>query len=177
MNDQRVSHAIPPKWLSWAVGIACLVAILDMPYGYYQFLRLVVTAYAAYLSYVYFREARAEIGWTFAFFALIYNPVFPISMTKGVHAIFNMLTAAAVLGELYLIRSRDDQSPPVPSSAVEPPLIGPDDRTDFAKFLAREILIIAIVIGAAIGAFYFGIEAYQNGQIAEEPDYTVAPPA
>lgn len=175
MNDQRTSYEMPPTWLSWAVGVACLVAILHMPYGYYRFLRLVVTAYTAYLSYVHFRQGRAEIGWAFAFFALIYNPVFPIPMTKGVHAIFNVLTAATVLGELYLIRSRDAQAPPESIPAVESPLIGPDDRKDFAKFLAREVLIIIIVIGGAIGAFYFGVKAYQSSQNVETRDYTVAP--
>ncbi|WP_447754278.1 DUF6804 family protein [Sphingopyxis fribergensis] len=174
MKDRRTSFELPPVWLSWAVGIACLAAILDMPYGFYQFLRLVVTGYAAYVSYVYFRNGGTAIAWTFAFLALIYNPIFPIAMTKGVHAIFNLLAAAAVLGELYLIRSRVAQALPEPFPAVELPLIGPDDRKDFAKFLAREILIIIIVIGGAIGAFYFGVQAYQSSQ-NEARDYTVAP--
>lgn len=174
MNDQSTAIEMPPAWLSWAIGIACLVAILDMPYGYYQFLRLVVTAYAAYVSYVYFRADRVEIAWAFVFIALIYNPVFPIAMTKGVHAIFNVLAAASIFAEFYLVRSRGKQSHPDPVITVAPPLIGPTDRSDFAKFIAREIVIVVIAIGAAIGAFYFGMEAYQKNPQA---DYTEAPPA
>lgn len=176
MNDQRTSYGMPPAWLSWAIGIACLVAILDMPYGYYQFLRLVVTAYTAYLSYVYFREGLAGIAWAFAFFALIYNPVFPIAMTKGVHAIFNILVAAAVFGELYMIRSRDSQSQAGAIATVEQPLVGPDDRSDFAKFLAREVVIIGIAIAAVFAAMIFWDRSAMR-EVEQQDNYTVAPSA
>lgn len=174
MNNQRTALTMPPVWLSWAIGIACLVAILDMPYGYYQFLRLVVTAYAAYLSYVYFRDGRAEIAWAFAFLALIYNPVFPIAMTKGVHAIFNILTAAAVFGELYIIRSRSELQAG-PDAAIEQPLIGQADRSDFAKFLAREVLIIVIAIAAVIAAIIVWDRSAMRK--IDQDDYTMASPA
>lgn len=176
MNDQRSAYEIPPTWLSWATGIACLVAILDMPYGYYQFLRLVVTAYTAYLSYAYFREGRGEVAWAFAFFALIYNPVFPIAMSKGVHAIFNVLAATAILGELHLIRSRESQSPSELTATCEQPLVGPNDRSDFAKFLAREVIIIGIAIAAIFAAIIIW-DRSEMRQVEQQDNYTVAPPA
>lgn len=104
MQNTDRANIYPPSWLSWAVGLACIVAILDLPYGFYQLLRLVVTGYSAYMAYIYFREGRTAPGWTFAFFALIYNPVFIITMSKEVHAIFNIMTAAAVFVERFKLR-------------------------------------------------------------------------
>ena len=176
MKDERTAYGMPPAWLSWSIGIACLVAILDMPYGYYQFLRLVVTAYTAYLSCVYFRDGRAEIAWAFAFLALIYNPIFPITMTKGAHAIFNVLAAAAIFGELYVIGSRDSQSQVGLDAAIEQPLIRHADRPDFAKFLAREVIIIGIAIAAVFAAMIIW-DRSEMRQVEQQDNYTIAPPA
>ncbi|MBV1690858.1 hypothetical protein KRR38_25060 [Novosphingobium sp. G106] len=74
MQHSERATPLPPGWLSWAVSIACVLAVLDLPYGYYQFLRLIVTGYSAYMAYFYFRAGRAAPGWTFAFLALIYIP-------------------------------------------------------------------------------------------------------
>lgn len=173
MRDEHITVTMPPAWLSWAVGLSCLAAIFDMPYGYYQLLRLVVTGYAAYISYAYFRGGNSPIAWLFVFCALIYNPVFPIAMTKGVHGVFNVLTFMAIVFEQYVIRTRENRAPEI--AATHQPLTK-DDRVDLTKFLAREIVIIAAVIAlVVVGMFLWEGSATRRDFSGE--DYGVALPA
>lgn len=94
----------PSHWLTWGIIAAVLIAILDLPYGYYQLLRLLVTGYAAYLAYLYFRNRPGIWPWVLAFVALLYNPVFIITMSKGFHSFVNALTAGLFIFEFYKLR-------------------------------------------------------------------------
>lgn len=95
----------PPPWMTKLVAAANLLAILDLPYGYYQLLRLVVTGYAAYVSYLHFRQGLSGWAWSFAFIALLYNPVFLITMSKEFHILVNLMVAAAIVGEWKIARA------------------------------------------------------------------------
>mgnify|MGYP001615208670 CR=1 FL=1 len=172
MRDEHITVTMPPAWLSWVVGFACLAAVFDMPYGYYQLLRLIVTGYAAYISYAYFRGGNSAIAWLFAFFALIYNPIFPIAMTKGVHGVFNVLTFMGIVFEQYVTRRREDHAPE--SAAAHQPLT-PDDRVDLTKFLAREIVIIAAVIALVFTGMFLWDGSAMRQDLSSE-DFSVAPP-
>ncbi|MBU0825082.1 MAG: hypothetical protein KKA44_08280 [Alphaproteobacteria bacterium] len=174
MDGQSRTYELPPTWLAWTVGIACVIAILDMPYGFYMVLRPIVAGYAAYISYVYFRSARAGLAWTAGCVALLYNPFYPISMTKGAHSFFNLLTTAAIFVELYAIRPRDFPSDREIVSAAERPLIRREDRADYTKFVAREILIVAVSIAATFVAI-FAWDKFVISKEAETEKYSVAP--
>lgn len=99
----------PPAWLTYSVAGASLIAILDLPYGYYQFLRITVTAYAGYMAYLSMRERRGLWPWGFAFVAILYNPVFVISMSKSFHGTVNLATSALFILELHRAGSQPDQ--------------------------------------------------------------------
>lgn len=74
-----------------------------------------------------------------------------------------------------MIRSRGSQSQVGPDAAIERPLIGQADRFDFAKFLAREIIIIGIAIAAVLAAMVFWDRSDMR-QVEQQDNYTVAPP-
>lgn len=144
------SLPMPPVWLSLAVAAACLIAIFVVPYGYFQFLRLLVTGYAGYLAFQYFRSGPTVAAWLFGFLALIFNPVFIIAMSRDVHAIFDIFAAIVIVGELALLREQSESE--IPGSTTNEtvkgaPLRSENERVELAKFLAREI---AMVIGAII---------------------------
>lgn len=65
-------------------GAAALlaVAVLPLPYGYYQLLRLVATGVFAWAAIVAFRRGRAGHGFGFAVLALLFNPVTPVYLSK-----------------------------------------------------------------------------------------------
>lgn len=158
-NQIEQTDRMPPFWLSVAVASACLIAMFDLPYGYFQFLRLVVTGYAAYLAFAYFRTGPNAVGWAFAFIALLFNPVFVISMSKGVHALFDLLTAGIVLGELAILRRRSSaalSSKAVPGKEVTSPTPADDERTEFAKFLGGTLLTALgaiVLLGITLAVF------------------------
>jgi hypothetical protein len=98
----RISY--PPIWLSWSIACASLFAIADMPYGYYQLLRILVTGYTGYMAFLYFKRGPDFWAWGLAFIAVIYNPIFIITMPKDVHAIGNLFVAAIIAWEVKKVR-------------------------------------------------------------------------
>ncbi|MCR5872261.1 hypothetical protein LRS08_18670 [Sphingomonas sp. J315] len=74
-----------------------LVALLEMPYGYYQLLRLVTAVAGAWIAYSAWQADR--IGWAIAIgiVALLFNPVVPVHFERETWAILNVI-AAAILG-------------------------------------------------------------------------------
>lgn len=158
-EQDKQSLPMPPAWLSVAVAIACVVAVFDVPYGYFQFFRLLVTGYSAYLAFLYFRSGRsAAIAWAFAFIALIFNPVFVIAMSKGMHSIFDLMAVVLISGELAVLREKVDLTEPghPPGEAAMSASFSPaNERVEFAKFLARELAMVAaaiVLFGVAVTA-------------------------
>ena len=144
------SWPLPPVWLSITVAIACILAIFVTPYGYFQFLRLLVTGYAGYVAFLYFRAGPGVAAWLFAFIALIFNPLFVIKMDRAVHAIFDILAAAIILCDLALLRDHfrpKGEAEVMDGIAVDPSFSSANERIEYAKFLAREL---AMIIGAII---------------------------
>lgn len=101
------AKARPPLWLSLTVAASCLLALGDWPYGYYQLLRLIVTGYAAWIAFHSAALSRLPWLWVFGFIALLYNPLFKISMSRDAHAVENVATAVAVVIELLRARRLD----------------------------------------------------------------------
>ena len=99
-----MSISYPPIWLSWLIACASIFAIVDMPYGYYQLLRILVTGYTGYMAFLYFKRGPDVWAWSLAFIAVIYNPIFIITMSKDVHAIGNLFVAAIIAWEVKKVR-------------------------------------------------------------------------
>jgi hypothetical protein len=81
------------KWIILLPTAMMVVAYFDMPYGYYQFLRLVITVIAVWcLLKIY--DGSLNIA-TFALLAIaiIYNPIAVIHMTREAHQYVNLCTA------------------------------------------------------------------------------------
>lgn len=96
--------ARPPIWLCLTMAVANVVALADLPYGYYQLLRLVVTGYAIWLAFWWSGTKVQAWMWIFGFVAIIYNPVFKISMSREVHSVVNVLVAVLIVAELAASR-------------------------------------------------------------------------
>jgi hypothetical protein len=88
----------------WAAPAGLLVlALLEMPYGYYQFLRLVICLTAAFIAYSLWPSSQL---WAAAFvgMALLYNPVFRVHLDRETWAPIN--TVSAALYVLHWLRVR-----------------------------------------------------------------------
>ena len=93
--------------LIWLVPMAALgVALLDMPYGYYALLRLLVCGVCAFLAA---REANeGKIGWTWVLggCAVLYNPIVKVPLGRELWSVVNVATVAMLAAHLWSARRR-----------------------------------------------------------------------
>lgn len=77
-------------------SILLLLTFLDWQYGYYNFLRIVVTAVAIYYAYYLYQKFQ-ELNlwfWGLAIIIILFNPIFPIYLgDKSVWIIIDIITA------------------------------------------------------------------------------------
>lgn len=64
--------------------IMLLIAIAPLPYGYYQFLRWVICGIAVYIAVIAYRWGKAWGTWIFSAIAVLFNPIFPIPLSREI---------------------------------------------------------------------------------------------
>ena len=68
-----------------------LIALLDMPYGYYQILRVITFCASVYLATQ--ENERGDLWfWAFVACAITYNPIFRLSLGREIWSLVNVLT-------------------------------------------------------------------------------------
>ena len=82
------------------VAVLLLLCLADMPYGFYQLVRFVAAVAFAYLSYDYFKSKKDVMGFAFAALALLFQPLFKVSLGR---TLWNLVDILVALGLLYLI--------------------------------------------------------------------------
>jgi len=80
MGLARRPHAIP----SLLAAAFLLLATLDLPYGYYTFLRIVVCGVSVYVAYCSHKWGKLWAAWVFGLVAILFNPLLPVHLTKDV---------------------------------------------------------------------------------------------
>jgi len=98
--ESRLTELTWGKWLSFAAGVLCLIAITTMPYAFYSSFRVTVTGAAIALCILSVRR-RAPM-WMLGLIpiSLLLNPIIPIELDKETWAILD-LTMAAYFGALF----------------------------------------------------------------------------
>jgi len=81
------------KNLNKIVAGLLLIALLPLPYFYYQLLRIVVTVVAAIYAYKFYEDNQMAKVITFGVIVLIWNPIFPIYMDKSAWMIIDIVGA------------------------------------------------------------------------------------
>jgi len=76
----RRPHLIP----ALVAAVMLFVAIVKLPYGYYQLLRWVVCGVSAYIAYLSYKWEKVWATWVFGFVAILFNPILPIHLTKEI---------------------------------------------------------------------------------------------
>jgi hypothetical protein len=74
-----------------------LLALLPLPYGYYQFLRIAVTISSGFIAYAAFNDSKQ--GWAIGFGAvcILFNPFIPIHLSKGLWTPIDIIAALVFL--------------------------------------------------------------------------------
>ena len=70
------------------------MGFLPMPYGYYTLSRLVVCGCSIYFAFHLYEKKDMTFVWIFGFFAILYNPIFPIYLYQNeIWIVVNLITA------------------------------------------------------------------------------------
>lgn len=101
-------------------SVAVLFGLGDQEYGYYQFLRLLLTGVSLFLWLGNKRDSNTWQPWLLGGIAALYNPILPIQIgDKSAWSVLNVITLAAFWTVIYV--DRRDAEPYVSSSSPEIP--------------------------------------------------------
>lgn len=75
-------------------AVMLVLGILNWSWGYYDLLRLVVCATAAYLAWQAKQQKSERRMWIMAVIAILYNPIAPVHFERGVWMLLNLAAAA-----------------------------------------------------------------------------------
>jgi hypothetical protein len=84
------------EWPGAIAAILLILAVFSWPYGYYVFLRWVITAIAVYVAYA-LSESDSSKLWIFVGIAILFNPIVPIYGTKSFWIITDLISAGLFL--------------------------------------------------------------------------------
>ena len=82
--------------------ILLLLAVMPMPYGYYQFLRIAITIVASINAFELYNKNKTSLLVVFVSIIILYNPIIPIHLSKEIWMPINLLTAV-FLGVFALV--------------------------------------------------------------------------
>jgi len=93
-NWKEILKSEVKNLLSLKLGIAILLFIstIELPYGYYQLLRLIVFASMGYFVYSEYKVVPRLVVYIYILIGLIFNPILPISLTKEIWIYINIIS-------------------------------------------------------------------------------------
>ena len=97
---------LPPRAIFVLPALMMAVAVLPMPYGYYQFLRLVTVVAAGWIATYLWSEGRSAWAVAMGCVALLFNPVFRVALERDVWVPLNVITAGFFLAAMVSSRSK-----------------------------------------------------------------------
>ncbi len=98
------------KYKKTASIIAIIMLLLAIPsgiwpYGYYTFLRWVVTGVALFILRIAYELKRTTWLWIMGLIAILFNPIAPIYLDKGTWVVIDLIVAALFLVSMFKIKS------------------------------------------------------------------------
>lgn len=100
------------KYLIIIAALFCFIGLFDLPYGYYMFLRVLVSFMALVIIV---NEFRSRSFWFIAFLliCILFNPVFPIYLyLKSIWVVIDIIVGLLFLCYYYtLIPKKKEKQP------------------------------------------------------------------
>jgi hypothetical protein len=102
VTDKQVSKV--PAIIS---GILLLFAVIgDLPYGFFQLLRFVVCASAAFLAFQAFAIEKIPWAWIMGGVAVLFNPILPIHLNRDLWQPIDFIAAIVFATSIGYIRAK-----------------------------------------------------------------------
>ncbi|HLV24213.1 MAG TPA: DUF6804 family protein [Moheibacter sp.] len=87
------------KLLKLTLAVLFLLCLLDMPYGYFQLVRILAMAGFTYLAYDSYKEKREKEVILYIALAILFQPIFKIALGRTIWNIVDVIIA------IYLVIS------------------------------------------------------------------------
>lgn len=75
-------------------GLLVIATLLAPPYGFYRFMRIAICVVSLYYSYHFLQSSRPFLTFIFLILAILYNPIYPIYLTRTIWQPINLMSAA-----------------------------------------------------------------------------------
>lgn len=95
------------KTITLTSGLALILAILPLPYAYYQFLRIFVFFSAGFVSYKFLEQKLMPWVLVFGAIALIFNPIVPIYLDKSSWVVIDFISALLFFSAIQSAQYKD----------------------------------------------------------------------
>ena len=102
MRSKARPHLVP----CLIAAAMAFTAIADLPYGYYMLMRLVVCATAVYVIVIAAKSRQMWAVWLYAILGLLFNPLMPVHLTKGIWQPLDFLAATALVIAAFAVGRR-----------------------------------------------------------------------
>lgn len=109
-SSYRATKVLPRGLVYITTGML-LLAVLEMPYGYYTLLRIVATGTFAFAAVVAYGRSYAYLPWIYGLLAALFNPVILVSLPKETWQAVDIAAASFLVAtaHLYLAALRYDE--------------------------------------------------------------------
>lgn len=99
------------KVLHIGLALLLLICLLDMPYGYYQLIRIVSFVIFIYLGITAYSDQRIAAVIVFAVGVLLFNPIFKVALGRQIWNVVDIIYAAFLIYSNYKFKTNKISSP------------------------------------------------------------------
>jgi hypothetical protein len=85
-------------------AVMLFVAILPLPYGYYQFLRWIICGIALFIAYKAFSYKKAWVAIMFCVIAVLFVPIFTIHFEKDIWMWLDCICGVVFITSVFLLQ-------------------------------------------------------------------------
>lgn len=115
MRINNILQWNPPSIVYVFIGLMLFIAVAPMPYGYYTFLRIIVSGVSGFVAYrnfelQKFKEARSFWPWFLVLLSVLFNPLIPIYMKREIWFFINLIVGTLFFFFAYMayVQERDN---------------------------------------------------------------------
>ncbi len=92
-----------------ALAILMFLCLLDMPYGFYQFVRFVALIGFAVLAYKASEQKKQTEMVIYGGLALLFQPFFKIALGREMWNIIDVIVGIGLIGSLFMNRTKSQR--------------------------------------------------------------------
>jgi len=95
------------NWYLYIPVVLLFIAILNLPYGYYEILRIVITVFAAFFAFKLSTIKQNGLMLIMMVIIVLFNPISPMHLDKGLWMLLDVVSAIVFLISLSRISEKE----------------------------------------------------------------------